>query len=139
MKAEKIEIDETQHKAHKRILQNEIKNLKEQQKQIKDGIPLLEETVEIQQSINLLDSKVGEIMLTKFKKLNHDYEYEKDKEFQELMLEKQKLMIKQNQINKKKEIDNLFVQIDKLNEQLKYYENIIPMKEEELNEGEKNE
>ena len=133
---EKIEDLGVQINAHKEVALNEIKNLKEQEQRIKDSIPVLEETVEIQQKINLIDIEVSEIMIKKFKKLNPDYEYESDSKFQDLMLEKQKLMITQNKINKKKEIETVFIQIDKLKEQLKYYENVIPMKEEDLAEME---
>ena len=51
---EKIEDLGVQINAHKEVALNEIKNLKEQEQRIKDSIPVLEETVEIQQKINLI-------------------------------------------------------------------------------------
>lgn len=134
---------ETSDDISMKMITSEIKRLTEQKSEIESTMKTIPRVIELKETLMVLKNQAHKIILEKYGKLNYDYEYEKDPEFQETMEKQQAIYNELDEINISNEIDKMKSTLKKLNENLEYVDEKIRMKTEELelmksDEGEKN-
>lgn len=124
MKTNKIEVKEESENINQ-VLSDRLKKYEADLERAKDVLYNVPTIIQNKKELYEVNKKAQEIQLAKFNKLNFDFEYEKDSEFQNLMVRKQKLLNSINDLEAKREIQDLHNLQSKMHEQVEYYENQI--------------
>lgn len=126
-----IESPSREEDISKKVAQGEVDRMQDaldKAKASKKAIPL---TVELYEKLLDISKKAQKIQLDKFKKLNFDFEYEKDEEFIELMKQKQEVLNNLNNLEKEQQIEKMKSQKKELENHIEYYEMQIKNKKEQ--------
>jgi hypothetical protein len=134
--AQRVEMNgiDTSDSITKKVTRNEIQRLESELQNAlyaKERIPVL---IELKDQILEINKEAQLIQLKKYTKLTHEFEYEKDKRFTELMLRKQAILNQMDNMNKETEITDLKKTLVKLEEQIDYYTESIRLKKESIGE-----
>lgn len=118
----KVEDDST---IEKRIAEQNLKTEANKLKEIDASITKTKKLLDLTKKINKVDEEVDKVILTGFRKLKADYEYENNAEFHKLMFEKQQLLNEKRKLQADSDIKTFESTLDKLNDNKKLIEDKI--------------
>lgn len=133
MKKNEIELKEESQQVNQ-VLDDRLKKHEADLSHATEMLYNIPKIIQLKKDFLDVNKKAQQIQLSKFKKLNYDFEYEKDDEFQELMKQKQEVMNKIDIMEKEREISELIGLQSKLHEQIKYYESQIEIIKNQMKE-----
>ena len=114
------------------VLDDRLKKHEADLARAKDLLYSIPTIIQLKKDYLEINKKAQVIQLAKFDKLNYDFEYEKDKEFQELMRQKQTIMNKIDIMEKERELNELLNLQSKAHEQVNYYETQIEVVKQQM-------